>query len=199
MLEFFDITNLIIQYGYIGIFSIVFLESGVFFALPGDSLLFTVGVLASTHILSIWVVIPLIFIATFTGALTGYQIGVHLKRLNNYSLFRKILQKKHIDTAEKFFAKYGKFTIVFSRFVPLVRTFAPIVAGVVRMPYTTFLKYSLIGSILWSTSITLLGYFLGRVIPEIKDYMSLFIIAVVLLSLVPAVYEVIKEQRKNRN
>ncbi len=198
MFEFFSITDIIQNYGYIGIFSIVFLESGIFFPLPGDSLLFTVGVLASTHILSIYVVIPLIFIATFTGGLTGYQIGVHLNKLNNYSLFRKILQKKHIDTAEKFFQKYGKFTIVFSRFVPIVRTFAPIVAGIVRMPYRTFLKYSLLGSLLWSTTITLLGYFLGRVIPEIKDYMSFFIIAVVLLSLVPALYEVIKEQRRKK-
>ena len=198
MENLFDITSLITNYGYIGIFSIVFLESGIFFPLPGDSLLFTVGVLASTHILSIYAVIPLIFLATFTGGLAGYQIGVHLNRLNNYSLFRKILQKKHIDTAEKFFAKYGKFTIVFSRFVPIVRTFAPIVAGVVRMPYKTFLKYSLLGSLLWSSTITLLGYFLGRVIPEIKDYMSFFIIAVVLLSLVPALYEVIKEQRRKK-
>jgi membrane-associated protein len=198
MLELFNIVEIIQNYGYIGIFSIVFLESGIFFALPGDSLLFTVGVLASADILSIYFVIPLIFVATFTGGLTGYQIGVHLNKLNNYSIFRKILQKKHIEKAEKFFEKYGKFTIVFSRFVPIVRTFAPIVAGVVRMPYKTFLKYSLFGSILWSTSITLLGYFLGRVIPEIKDYMSFFVILVVLLSLVPAIYEVAKEQRKKK-
>lgn len=198
MLELFNIVEIIQNYGYIGIFSIVFLESGIFFALPGDSLLFTVGVLASADILSIYFVIPLIFVATFTGGLTGYQIGVHLNKLNNYSVFRKILQKKHIDTAEKFFQKYGKFTIVFSRFVPIVRTFAPIVAGIVRMPYKTFLKYSFIGSMLWATSITLLGYFLGRVIPEIKDYMSFFVILVVLLSLVPAIYEVAKEQRKKK-
>ena len=103
MLELFNIVEIIQNYGYIGIFSIVFLESGIFFALPGDSLLFTVGVLASADILSIYFVIPLIFVATFTGGLTGYQIGVHLNKLNNYSVFRKILQKKHIDTAEKFF------------------------------------------------------------------------------------------------
>jgi membrane-associated protein len=195
MIEFFDIPQLIASYGYIGIFLIVFLESGIFFALPGDSLLFTAGILASTNILSIQTLIPLIFVATFLGGIFGYFVGMHIARLQRYSLFRRILKDKHLEIAEKFFAKHGKLTVVLSRFVPIVRTFAPIVAGIVRMPYKLFIKYSFIGSLLWSFSMTLLGYFLGQIIPQIKDYLSVFIILVVILSILPVIFEIFKGKK----
>jgi len=199
MIEFFDIPQLIASYGYIGIFLIVFLESGIFFALPGDSLLFTAGILASTNILSIQTLIPLIFVATFLGGIFGYFVGMHIARLQKYSLFRRILKDKHLEIAEKFFAKHGKLTIILSRFVPIVRTFAPIVAGIVRMPYKLFIKYSFIGSLLWSFSMTLLGYFLGQIIPQIKDYLSVFILLVVLLSVLPIFFEIIKGKREKKS
>src|SRR3990167_6639024 len=158
MTQLFDIPYLITTYGYLGIFIIVFLESGIFFALPGDSLLFTAGLFAAVFGLQIYFLIPLIFFATFFGGIAGYEIGANLERLKRFSFFRKILKEEHILKTHEFFDRHGKFTIIFSRFVPIVRTFVPIVAGVARMPYKLFVKYSLTSSLLWSTIVTLLGY-----------------------------------------
>lgn len=198
MLELFDISHIITTYGYIGIFLIVFLESGIFFALPGDSLLFSAGLLASTGLLDIHSVIPLIFVATFLGALVGYEIGVHLEKLHNYSIFRKIFSKEYLTKGHNFFEKYGKATIVFSRFIPIIRTFAPIVAGIVKMHYFSFLRYSLLGSALWAFIVTLVGYFLGRIIPGLEHYVSILMFAVVLLSLLPGVFHYLREKKQSK-
>src|SRR3989344_1863331 len=179
MTNLFDISYIIATYGYYGIFVIVFLESGIFFALPGDSLLFTAGLLASLLDLRIYFLIPLIFVATFLGGIAGYEIGINLERLRRFTFFRKILKEEQIDATHKFFDKHGKMTIIFSRFIPIVRTFVPIVAGIARMHYRTFIKYSLISSALWSTSVTLAGYFLGQIFPQIKDYLSFMIVLIV--------------------
>lgn len=193
----FNITHLISTYGYFGIFIVVFLESGIFFALPGDSLLFSAGILASSHILNIYELILIVFISTFLGGIFGYYIGIHIEKLLHYSLFRKILKQEHIEKARIFFEKYGKSAIIFSRFVPVVRTFTPIVAGVVKMKYSLFIKYSFISSVLWSTIITLLGYFLGNAFPWIKDYMPIVMILVIILSIIPAFLEVLRKKNKN--
>lgn len=198
MLELFNINYLLETYGYIGIFTVVFLESGIFFALPGDSLLFTVGLFAASGFLDIYLVIALIFISTFFGAIAGYEIGVYLPNLKKYSFFRLILKEKNIEQAKLFFEKYGRVAIVLSRFVPIVRTFTPIGAGIARMNYLLFLKYSFIGSLLWSTTVTLVGYFFGHVFPQIKDYMHFVVIIVVLLSVIPIFVELIKN-RKAKN
>jgi membrane-associated protein len=195
MLQLFDIPYLITTYGYLGIFIIVFLESGIFFALPGDSLLFTAGLLASVFSLDIWVLIPLIFVSTFLGGIVGYEIGLHLEKLSHYTFFRKILKQEHLDKTHKFFDKHGKFTVIFSRFVPIVRTFVPVVAGAVRMNYKLFIKYSLISSFLWSTTITLLGYFLGQIFPHIKNYLSYMVILIVIVSTLPIFYEMMQEKK----
>jgi len=196
MFAFFDISGLIVNYGYVGIFSVVFLESGIFFPLPGDSLLFSAGLLASTGILSIFKVIPLIFIATLSGSLVGYQIGVHLNKLHKYYFFRKILKDEYIKKAHIFFEKYGKLTIIFCRFVPVVRTFAPIVAGVVKMNYLSFLKYNILGSFLWSTLITLTGYFLGKIIPQIENYISPVLGLIIVISFLPVIFEIFRRKKK---
>lgn len=193
----FNITYLISTYGYLGIFIVVFLESGIFFALPGDSLLFSIGILSSSHILNIYEVIPLVFVSTFLGGIFGYYVGTHIEKLFHYSLFRKILKQEHIEKARMFFEKHGKSAIIFSRFVPVIRTFTPIVAGVVKMKYSLFIKYSLISSLLWSTTITLLGYFLGNAFPWIKDYMPIVIVLVIILSIIPAFLEVLRKKKKN--
>lgn len=198
MLELFNINYLLETYGYIGIFTVVFLESGIFFALPGDSLLFTVGLFAASGFLDIYLVIALIFISTFFGAIAGYEIGVYLPNLKKYSFFRLILKEKNIEQAKLFFEKYGRVAIVLSRFVPIVRTFTPIGAGIARMNYLLFLKYSFMGSLLWSTTVTLVGYFFGHVFPQIKDYMHFVVIIVVLLSIIPIFVELIKN-RKAKN
>lgn len=192
---FFDIPNVLNTYGYVGIFIIVFLESGIFFALPGDSLLFTAGVFASIFGLKIYFLIPLIFLSTFLGGVVGYEIGVNLEKLGHYAIFRRIFKKEYIDKTHKFFDKYGKFTIILSRFVPIMRTFVPIVAGIAHMEYKPFIKYSLISSFLWSTIVTLVGYFLGQIFPHLKDYVSYLIILVVLISILPIIYEMIKEKK----
>ncbi|OGI61226.1 hypothetical protein A2814_00455 [Candidatus Nomurabacteria bacterium RIFCSPHIGHO2_01_FULL_38_19] len=197
MFHLFDITYLITTYGYVGIFIIVFLESGIFFALPGDSLLFTAGLFASAFGMNIVFLVALIFVATFLGGLTGYEIGVYLTKLEQFKFLKKILKKEHIDKAHKFFERHGLFAIIFSRFVPIVRTFVPIVAGIARMHYLTFVKYSIISSFLWSFIVTLLGYFLGQAFPVIKNYLSLITILVVLVSLLPIVFEMTRKEKKH--
>jgi len=194
----FDIPYLITTYGYLGIFIIVFLESGIFFALPGDTLLFSAGLLAPNFDLNIFFLVSLIFVATFTGGIFGYVIGVKLHQLQNLGLFKRVLKKEHLDMAHEFFNKHGKPAVLFCRFVPIVRTFVPIVAGVARMNHASFLKYNLLGSLLWSTSITLAGYFLGRSFPIIKDYISLSVILILLVSLTPFFVEWMNKKRKKK-
>ncbi len=195
MENIFDITAIINNYGYAGIALIVFLESGIFFALPGDSLLFTAGVLASTGVLSMGRLLPLVFFATFTGGLFGYFVGMHIERLHHFSFFRKILKKEYIEKAEHFYQKYGRLTIILSRFVPIVRTFAPIVAGIIKMNFIKFVQYTFLGSVLWSIIVTSVGYFLGTLIPWVKDYMTIFILLVVFLSILPIIFEIIKGKK----
>lgn len=191
----FNITYLISTYGYFGIFIVVFLESGIFFALPGDSLLFSVGVFASSGILNIFILIPLIFVSTFLGGMFGYYVGMNIERLLHYPFFKKILKDEYVKKAHVFFEKHGKYAIIFSRFVPVVRTFMPIVAGIVKMKYSLFIRYSFVSSLLWSTTVTLLGYFLGNTFPWIKDYMPIFILLVIILSIIPVLIEILRKRR----
>jgi membrane-associated protein len=197
MNHLFDITYLLTTYGYLGIFIIIFLESGILFALPGDSLLFTAGIFASVFNFNLFFLIFIIFVATFLGGVVGYEIGIYLEKLKKISFFRIILKQEHINKAHQFFIKYGKSAITFSRFVPIVRTFTPIVAGIARVPYKFFIKYSLIGSILWSIVVTLVGYFLGRAFPIIKDYIWVIAILVVIVSLIPIFLEMFRNKNKS--
>ncbi len=196
MPHIFDIANIISSYGYVGIFIIVFLESGIFFALPGDSLLFTAGLFALAFDLNIYFLVPLIFVATFLGGVVGYEVGVHIVRLQNLRFFKKILKKEHIDASHKFFEKHGKMAVMFSRFVPVVRTFVPIVAGVAKMDYKPFIRYSLVGSALWATVVPLSGYFLGSIFPQIKDYLWVVVVLIILFSVAPIIYEMVVSRRK---
>lgn len=191
----FNIPLLISTYGYVGIFTIVFLESGIFFALPGDSLLFSAGLLASTGIISIWKLIPLIFVGTFLGSLVGYIIGEHIEKLRKYKFWRSVLKEEYIKKASEFFEKYGKWTIVISRFVPIVRTFVPIVAGIAKMNWNNFVKWNLLGSALWAIIMPILGYALGIILPESKDYVHYLIYSVIAISLIP----IIPHFWKNKN
>lgn len=197
MHQLFDTTYLLTTYGYPGIFLIAFLESGIFFALPGDSLLFTSGLLASTFGLHIYVLIPLIFCASFLGGVVGYEIGAKIEKFHNYKFFKKTIKQEYISKAHVFFEKHGKMAVIFSRFVPIIRTFTPIAAGVAKMNYFAYLKYSLIGALLWSTAMTLLGYFLGRSFPIIKDYLSLMVVIVVFVSILPGVFEIIRARKSS--
>jgi membrane-associated protein len=199
MTELFNIPHLLSTYGYIGVFIIVFLESGIFFALPGDSLLFTAGLLAPALGFNLWSLVPLIFVATFLGGIVGYFIGVYLERLHDYAFFRKILKREHIDKAHDFFERHGFSSILISRFIPIVRTFLPIVAGIAKMDFVKFIGYSLVSSVLWSTTVTVVGYFLGIRFPWIGDYMEYIIVLVIAVSLIPVVLEWWRERRSRVN
>jgi len=181
----FDTPHLLTTYGYIGVFVIIFLESGIFFPLPGDSLLFTAGLFATGVGFNLYFLIPLIFLATFLGGIAGYVLGVYIERLHTYKFFRRILKQEYIDKSHEFFEHHGRLAIILSRFVPVVRTFVPIAAGIARMNKTKFLEYSLISSALWATIVTSLGFFLGRAFPQIKDYLSYFVIGIILASFIP--------------
>jgi Uncharacterized membrane-associated protein len=198
MADLFNIPYLLSTYGYIGVFIIVFLESGIFFALPGDSLLFTAGLLASGLGFNLGLLIPLIFVATFLGGIAGYYIGIYIETLHRFKFFQKVLKREHIDTTHKFFDKHGLSAIVLSRFVPIVRTFLPIVAGIAKMDFGKFIRYSLFSSIVWATSITSAGYFLGIKFPWVKDYIHYAIFLVVLVSVIPVVYEWLRVRREKK-
>jgi membrane-associated protein len=166
----------------------VFVETGLFigFFLPGDSLLVTAGILAAAGQLDIkWLLIlPTIaaIVGDQTGYLIGYRAGSALRQ--RYPRFNTHLERAHV-----FYEKYGAKTIVLARFVPVVRTFVPAVAGAARMNYKTFVTYNIFGGVLWVFSATLVGYSLGSVIPDIDRYLHLVIAVVVLLSLLPALVE----------
>ncbi len=186
-----DPSALIAGLGYIGLFAIVFAESGLFFGffLPGDSLLFTAGLLASADILNIWMLVLLIPIAAILGDQIGYWFGSWI----GPRIFKKedsfLFNKAHVARAEKFYEKHGPKAIVLARFVPIVRTFVPILAGVAHMNYRTFVTYNIVGGLLWGVGVTLLGYFLGQIFPHAEEYLLPIVAAIVLMSLIPIVRE----------
>lgn len=194
MINVFDIPNLLHIYGYIGVFIVVFLESGILPPLPGDSLLFSAGLFASVSGFNIYFLISSICIATFFGSLLGYEIGFHFTKLRNYSFFKTMLSQNNLDKAHKFFEDHGKMAVIFARFLPFMRTFVPIVAGVAKMNYRSFLRYTAIGAIAWSTVMTLLGYFLGSIFPWIKDYLSIVVLLIVFVSILPFITEFVRRK-----
>lgn len=197
MIPHLDLAALIETVGYIGLFGIIFAESGtiVGFFLPGASLLFTAGFLASQGYLNIFILVPLLGVAAVLGDNVGYWFGSHFgPRIFNRedSLF---FHKKHVDRTREFYARYGTKTILIARFVPFVRTFAPILAGVGNMHYPSFLFYNILGALLWACGITTLGYTLGSVIPSAADYLELIVLGIIAATLTPAAYEYWKSRK----
>ncbi len=197
--------HLIDVFGTPGLFLIIFAESGLLigFFLPGDSLLVTAGLLASTPSSNqLHLNLAVILIGCFVAAVTGDQVGYLFGKRVGPSLFRRpnsrLFKQEHVERANKFFEEHGAKTIVMARFVPVVRTFAPILAGVGSMPYRTFLSYNLIGGALWAVGVTLIGYFLGDAIgpDKIDTYLLPIIGVVILLSLIPPFLEYRKHKSK---
>ncbi len=184
--------------GHLAIWAIVFAESGLFigFFLPGDSLLFAAGFLASVGKLNIFALIIGCFICAVVGDSVGYSTG---KRFGP-KLFAKedsvFFHKKHILKAQNFYEKHGKKTIVLARFLPVIRTFAPIVAGIGKMDYATFFRFNLIGGLLWTSGLSLLGYGLGNVIPDVDKYLLPITIAIIVISVVPSLLHLLPEREK---
>jgi membrane-associated protein len=195
-----DPQELLRSFGTIGLFLIIFAESGLLigFFLPGDSLLFTAGLFAAKGDLNILVVL----LGCFAAAVLGDQVGYAFGRKAGPSIFRrpnsKLFKQEYVQRADEFFETHGAKTIVLARFVPVVRTFAPILAGVGSMRYRTFVMYNVLGGFLWAVGVTSLGYFLGEQIGEenIDKYLLPIIAVIIFISVLPAVIEVLRHRRK---
>lgn len=189
----FDLIELIKAVGYLGLFGIVFAETGLLvgFFLPGDSLLFTAGILAAQGYLDISLLLIVLTGAAIIGDSTGYAIG---KKFGP-KIFAKensvLFNKKHLERAEKFFDKHGSKTIIIARFVPIVRTFVPTLAGVGKMSYAKFLTYNIVGALVWVFSVTMLGYYLGLKVDNIEMYILPGIVIIILLSISPYIKQFI--------
>lgn len=200
MLALFNLEQLLENGGLFVLAAIVFAESGLLvgFFLPGDSLLFIAGFLASEAGKNVLPPIPLVIIVTMIAAIAGDQVGYWFGKKVGPALFdrpkSKLFNPSHVVRAHTFLEKYGNRTIVLARFVPIVRTFAPVVAGVGGMEYKTFVKYNVLGGIGWGAGVPLLGFLLGRV-DVVKDHIEIAILAVVFISLLPVVFEYISHRR----
>ena len=193
-----NLSSFIKLSGYLGIALIIFTESGLFFGffLPGDSLLFTAGILAGNGVFNLPVLIVVIVCAAILGDNVGYFFGKYVgnKLLTSKTSF--FLRKEHINRAHIFYEKYGSKAIILARFVPVVRTFVPIMAGVAEMNYLKFLKYNIIGGLLWGVGITSLGYILGTRIKNIDTYLLPIILIIIVASCIPVIYEVYRGTKK---
>ena len=200
MLFGIDLVTLIKAAGYLGLFFIVFAESGLLigFFFPGDSLLFTAGVLASQEYLHI---ISLVII-TFSAAVLGDNFGYAFGRRVGVKIFTRedsiVFHKDHLKRAEGFYKKYGPSTIILARFMPVIRTFAPIVAGVGRMKYRQFLAYNFLGGFVWGLGMPLLGYISGSTIPNIDKYLLPIVLVIITASVAPPAWHFFKEKHHRR-
>ena len=198
--------DLIDKVGLVGIWLIVFAESGLLFGffLPGDSLLFTAGFFASAPSSipkELHLNLPLLLGGCFVAAVAGDQVGYLFGRRVGEPLFNRpdsrLFKRQNVEKAQRFFDKHGAKTIVLARFVPIVRTFAPIVAGVSSMRYRTFVTYNLVGGAVWAIGVTLLGYFLGQV-DVVEENLTIAVLVVVAISFLPVVIEVLRARAEAR-
>jgi len=191
------ISAFVANYGnwvYAFLFLIIFVETGLIIMpfLPGDSLLFLVGAFASQGIFNLWYSLSLLFIAAVTGDTLNYIIGKKIGPVvfeRNY----KFVKKEHLLKAQAFYEKHGAKAIILARFVPIVRTFAPFIAGVANMNYSRFISYNLIGGAIWVVGVTLLGFFLGG-IPVIKNNFEKVVLLIVFVSILPIIIEFFKSK-----
>ena len=199
-----SLPTLIKTFGYPLVWSIVFAESGLLIGvlLPGDSLLFIAGFLCSLPKteLNIWTMVFGCFVAAILGDSFGYYTGKRWGRKLFDKPDSKFFKKKHLVAAENFFEEKGNVAIIIARFMPFVRTFAPIMAGIAAMRYKTFIKYNLVGGFIWAVGLTCLGYFLGRIIPadKIDHYLIPIVALIMFISLSPSIFHIIKARQENK-
>jgi len=193
-------VELIRTIGLLGVLGIVFAESGLLigFFLPGDSLLFTAGFLASQGLLNIYVLSLGSFVCAVAGDSVGYAFGHKVGK----GLFRRedslLFHKDNLLKAKAFYEKHGGKTIILARFIPIVRTFAPIVAGVGDMHYPTFLSFNIIGAALWAIGVSWSGYFLGSIIPDVDKYLFPIVLGIIFLSILPGITHVMKDPHSRK-
>lgn len=197
----YDVEGIIRTGGPLLVCLIVFVETGFFvgFFLPGDSLLVTAGVFAAAGVIPLrWLLLPVMLCA-----IVGDQIGYWIGRGAGATLYKRedsfFFQRRHLQRAHDFYEKYGGKTVILARFIPIVRTFCPPVAGAAKMPYSRYLTYDIFGGILWVGSMILGGYFLGRAIPDISKRIHVVIVVVIFLSLLPAIISFLKARREARS
>jgi len=190
-------TVIIQTLGVLGVVAIIFLETGAFFGFffPGDSLLFTAGFLASQGYISLaW-----LLVGSFVAAVIGDSVGYAFGKKIGPALFARedsvLFKRSHIAKAQHFYEKYGRKTVVLARFIPVVRTFAPIVAGIGNMSYRTFLAFNVIGAFLWTWAMLWLGYGLGSLIPDPDKYVLPVIGVIIIVSALPAIRELIRHRK----
>ena len=194
------LLSLIQQYGdwvYAILFLIIFSETGLVIApfLPGDSLLFVAGALCGMGSMELHILMPLLMLAAFSGDNTNYWIG---RLVGNQLVHRansRFIRREHLDKTHSFYQKHGGKTIIFARFLPIIRTFAPFVAGVGLMSYRLFLMFSALGSMAWISCFVALGYFFGN-IPVIKNNLTLMVVGIVFVSFLPAIREFLRHRRQ---
>ena len=192
----FDLVTLIKTAGYLGLFAIVFAESGLFFGffLPGDSLLFTAGFLASQGYFNIAILTVIVFVGAIVGCSFGYAFG----RRVGPALFKRedslLFHKDHLARAQIFYERHGGKALIMSRFMPVLRTFAPILAGVGRMRYRTFIFYNMIGALIWAAGLPLLGFYLGNVVPNIERYLIPIVLFIIVVSFLPTAIHILKDK-----
>jgi membrane-associated protein len=194
----YSLDSLIQWGGYGVLFAIVFAETGLLvgFFLPGDSLLITAGLVASAGGLNIWWLNAVLIMAAVVGDSVGYAIG---RRLGPRVFTREkslLFNPVHVERTRRFYERYGPKTIVIARFVPIVRTFAPVLAGVGEMEYRRFVFYNVAGGVGWVVSMTWAGYLLGQSIPNIGSHIHIVVLVVIVLSLVPIAVELLRERRR---
>ena len=182
---------------YAVLFLIVFCETGLVVLpfLPGDSMLFAAGSIAAIGGMNIFMLIGLLIVAAVLGDFVNFEIGKHFGKKLFANPNSKIFKPQYLQKTHEYYAKYGGRTIIIARFVPIVRTFAPFVGGMGEMPYREFVKYNLIGAVLWVVSFTTLGYFFGQ-LPVVKNNFSLFLIGIIVVSVLPMVIEIWRARRE---
>lgn len=194
----FDIQEVLIHLGVWTAFAIIFAESGLLigFFLPGDSLIFTAGLLASQGYFPLW----LLIIGGSVAAILGDNFGYYFGKRYGHKIFNReesfFFHKDHVKRAEEFFKKHGPITIILARFTPVVRTFAPILAGVGKMDYKTFFFYNVTGGIFWIVSLSVLGFYAGKYIPDIDKYIFPIIGVIIIASIIPGIIGFIKSKSR---
>ncbi len=194
----FDLESLISTVSYIGIFGIVFAETGLLlgFFLPGDSLLIAAGLMAAKGDLSLALIIFIVTIAAIIGNIVGYFIGQKVGPMIFKREKSRFFHPEHVEKTHAFFEKHGPKTIILARFIPIVRTFVATFAGVSKMNFKTFFVYSIIGGILWGVGLPLAAFYLGKLIPDLDKYILLVIAIVIVISFIPIALELLKSRQK---
>lgn len=192
-----NITDLVSTLGYVGLVTIVFCETGLFFGcfFPGDSLLFTAGILATHQVFNIWVLLMSLMAAAILGYGLAYWFG---DQLGNWLSQRKegvFFKKKYLEQSHDFYERYGAQAIILCRLVPIVRTFCPIVAGMAKMSFKRYMIVNVIGAVIWVSVLTLLGYFVGTLFPQAEKFILPIVLIIIVVSVMPAALQILKNQK----